>query len=297
MKIPPRRLVVLLLACALGAGGVAAQAADVRFALIRTAQQETPEALTVAGGEWTRTVLINHVAVLIQHPRGTLLLDTGLGRQVDQQFNGEVPWYARPLMGYGPVTPARDQLQAAGIRIERILLTHAHWDHVSGLVDFPGVPVLAPQPEIDFSRNARPPAVLPGQFAHGVDWQPLRFDDKPFMGFAQSLDLYADGSLVAVPLQGHTPGSIGLFVTLADGRRFFFTGDTSWRLQGFSQPAAKNWLASRLADFDREATLAQLHKVHALMQAHPQLQVVPAHDEEVQRELGYFPQWIGSSRD
>ncbi len=51
------------------------------------------------------------------------------------------------------------------------------------------------------------------------------------MGFDESLDLFGDGRLVLVPLPGHTPGSVGLFVTLDSGRRLFFSGDTSWRLE------------------------------------------------------------------
>ena len=92
----------------------------------------------------------------------------------------------------------------------------------------------APYEEIEFSRIATPPAVLPSQFAHAIRWVPFQFAAQPFMGFEYSHDLFGDGSLVLVPMQGHTPGSVGLFLTLDDGRRFFFTGDTSWRLEGFT---------------------------------------------------------------
>ncbi len=40
----------------------------------------------------------------------------------------------------------------------------------------------------------------------------------------RSLDLFGDGSLIVVPLAEH--GALGLFVALADGRRYFFKGDT-----------------------------------------------------------------------
>ncbi|TEP50181.1 MBL fold metallo-hydrolase, partial [Pseudomonas aeruginosa] len=181
------------------------QAAEMRVALLRTSGVETLDALTVDGGSWVRRVPLSHTAVLIEHHAATLLFDTGLGRDIDAQFRADMPWWAAPLFAYQKVVPARDQLDAAGIRVDRILLSHAHWDHASGLVDFPEVPVWAPYEEIAFSRIATPPAAFPSQFRHGVRWRPYSFDPRPFMGFDESLDLFGDGRLVLVPLPGHTP--------------------------------------------------------------------------------------------
>ncbi|MDX5373879.1 MAG: MBL fold metallo-hydrolase [Pseudomonadaceae bacterium] len=276
---------LFLLACS-------AQAAGLRFALVKTAETETREALTVADGAWSKRVIANHVAILIEHHAATLLLDTSLGRQVDRQFEAEMPWYDKPLLRYGKVTPVRDQLERDGIRVDRIVLTHSHWDHASGLADFAEVPVWAPYEEIEFTAIATPPALLPSQFAHGVRWVPFLYGEQPFMGFERSHDMFGDGSVVLVPLDGHTPGSLGLFLTLEDGRRFFFSGDASWRLEGFTGPREKFWLSKRMVDHDPARTLQQLHRVHAVLQQHPELSVVPAHDEEVQRRLGYYPQWV-----
>ncbi|BAU75178.1 MBL fold metallo-hydrolase [Metapseudomonas furukawaii] len=284
-----RSLITLIL---LSSFSLFAQAEGVRFALVKTSETETLDAFTVAGGKWTEKVKANHTAVLIQHHAATLLFDTGLGRQVDRQFKEEMPWWEKPLMQYGAVTPARDQLDRAGIRVDRILLSHAHWDHASALADFAEVPVWAPYEEIEFSEIATPPAILPSQFAHRVNWHPFEFQPEPFMGFDRSLDLFGDRSLVLVPLDGHTPGSTGLFLTLEDGRRFFFTGDASWRLEGFTGPKDKFWLSSRLVDNDRAGTHAQLRKVHDLLKATPGLTLIPAHDAQVQDRLGYYPRWI-----
>lgn len=268
-----------------------ASAAGLRFSLVKTSETEAREALTVADGAWTQKVRVTHVAVLIEHHAATLLFDTGLGRQVDQQFT-EMPLWLRPLMEYGPVTPVRDQLDRDGIRVDRILLSHAHWDHASGLADFPEVPVWAPYEEIEFSKIATPPAILPGQFRHPMQWRPFTFEPTPYMGFAESLDLFGDGSLVLVPLSGHTPGSTGLFLTLDDGRRFFFTGDASWRLAGFAGPHDKSWIAGRLVDNDPAGTHQVLQQVHELMAQEPALTILPAHDGEAQERFGFYPQWV-----
>ncbi len=285
----------LLLLTLLGLASLAAEAAGVRFSLVKTAETKTLDAFTVEGGKWTETAIANHMAVLIEHHAATLLFDTSLGRQVDSQFASEMPWHDKPLLQYGPVQPVRDQLDRDGIRVDRILLSHAHWDHASGLADFPEVPVWAPYEEIEFSQIATPPAVLPSQFKHPIKWIPYEFASEAFMGFSESHDLFGDGSLVLVPLRGHTPGSVGLFITLDDGRRFFFTGDASWRLEGFTGPKEKFWFSRNMVDNDHAATRQVLQQVHTLIQREPELMVIPAHDAEVHRQLGYYPTWVESS--
>jgi glyoxylase-like metal-dependent hydrolase (beta-lactamase superfamily II) len=264
----------------------------VRFSLVKTAETKTLDAFTVEGGKWTETATANHMAVLIEHHAATLLFDTSLGRQVDRQFDSEMPWHDKPLLRYGPVQPVRDQLDRDGIRVDRILLSHAHWDHASGLADFPEVPVWAPYEEIEFSQIATPPAVLPSQFEHPIKWVPYPFAPQAFMGFGDSHDLFGDGSLVLVPLHGHTPGSVGLFITLENGRRFFFTGDASWRLEGFTGPKEKFWFGRNMVDNDHDATRQVLQQVHELLQREPDLAVIPAHDAEVHRQFGYYPSWV-----
>lgn len=148
----------------------------------------------------------------------------------------------------------------------------------------------APYKEIEFSRIATPPAVLPSQFAHAIRWVPLQFDEQPLLGFERSHDLFGDGSLAREPMAGRPPGSVGLFLALDDGRRFFFTGDTgAWR--GSPGRRRSSGSANAWSTTTRRA-LQQLEKAHCLLREPPQLVVVPAHGEAVQRGLGYYPQWI-----
>ncbi len=48
----------------------------------------------------------------------------------------------------------------------------------------------------------------------------------------------------------------------------------------------------KLVDGDAPRTQTSLEQVRALMQADPDLVVVPAHDSAVQDALGYFPAWV-----
>ena len=92
---------------------------------------------------------------LVKHPMGNLLIDTGFGRNIDQQFRS-MPISFRAITSYSLWQPAADQLTAAGYdpkSLHAILLTHSHWDHVSGLPDFPGVPVWVTPQEREFIRK------------------------------------------------------------------------------------------------------------------------------------------------
>lgn len=225
VRFPNKRIgawLLLAVALVLPLSGSAdeAQAADgLRFSLVKTAQSESSDFLLRRGG-WQQPQPVQHVAVLIEHRGSRLLFGTGLGRQIDAQLDAELPWR---IKRYGPVRPVRDQLDGDGLKVDRIVLGCVRWEHASGLADFPEVPVLASAQSLSYLKAATPPAVLPSQFRHPVRWQSLQFQARPYLGYAQSLDLYGDGQLVLVPLAGH--GAVGLFLTLADGRRFFFRGD------------------------------------------------------------------------
>src|SRR5215472_16323920 len=52
-------------------------------------------------------------SVLVQHPRGDLLIDTGLGRQIESQFQ-LMPASFRAITKYTRIAPAADHLEAAG---------------------------------------------------------------------------------------------------------------------------------------------------------------------------------------
>jgi len=156
-----RRLGALLLLALLAAVTSAnAVAEGLRFSLVRTAQSESGDFLLRRGG-WQHQPQTQHIAILIEHRGTRLLFGTGLGRQIDEQLDAELPWRTKR---YGEVQPVRDQLERDGLAIDRIVLGCVRWEHASGLVDFPGVPVLASPDSLDYLQTATPPAVLRSQF-------------------------------------------------------------------------------------------------------------------------------------
>lgn len=267
-----------------------ASAVPLRFSIVKTGESTSLEGLLFCGGNFLKPATIVYSAVLVEHPAGAFLFDTGLGRRIDVQFR-DMTWWAKPLFAYGPVVPARDQLErAGGPAVETIYLSHGHWDHASGLVDFPEAEVRITEPEQAFLAHEAPPRVLRSQVdASSIRWKRFDFDGGPFASYARSFDCFGDGSAVLVPLAGHTPGSTGLFLTVGSGRQYFLVGDAVWKQEAARRGSPKAWPAGAIVDADPPATTEVLSGLRALMAANPGLVVVPAHDGAVQDALGYFP--------
>lgn len=273
-----------------------AYAADdlpLRFSLIRTAATPpVPEAMVTASGSWFRSEPSNHIAVLVEHGANRFLFDTGLGKQAEQQFKQDMPYWIRPVMDFKLEKPARQQLDEAGIGIKQIYLSHTHWDHLSGAPDFPEADVFAQAEEQIYMRLDTPPRVLPSQVNAPIRWHQLPLPAKPYGGFERSLDLFGDGKVVLVAIPGHTPGSMGMYLNLSNDKRYLFVGDAVWRVREISDNSYKAWPARSIVDHDCKQTREGIEQIRQAMVQVPGLNVVPAHDTGVHDKLGYFPSWV-----
>jgi glyoxylase-like metal-dependent hydrolase (beta-lactamase superfamily II) len=215
---------------------------------------------------------------LVKHPKGDLLIDTGFGRHIAEQF-ATLPVAVRAITFYSLWRPAADQLMDTGYdptSLHAILLTHSHWDHVSGLPDFPGVPVWVTAQEHEFIRKSGDMDFC--KLFTGIHYEEYGFEGGPYLGFPVSHDVYGDGSIVVVPAFGHTPGSVIIFVTLANRAHYAFVGDLVWQLEGITEREERPWITRRKADTDSEANRANLLHVIAVTERLPDLIIVPAHD-------------------
>jgi N-acyl homoserine lactone hydrolase len=238
-------------------------------------------------------------SILVRHPAGDLLIDTGNSSHFDDEV-GVYPFWLRlklkSLAGeLNPKVPLPDLLRHIGedpAKVRWAILSHVHLDHAGGLMDLPQMPVLLTREELQFANDPEMQAKGFTIAAHMQKLPPasaptLKFDATPYETFDESIDLYKDGSVVVVPLRGHTPGSVGIFVNLSPTRRLFYVGDAVDDERGFEERVGKSMI---LRDSDNDATLAnqtvgRLSELHEKM---PGLAIIPAHGRSAYKK--FFPE-------
>lgn len=238
-----------------------------------TGTYETRGAFAVRGGAFGDIRQFAATSVLVRHPAGDLLIDAGFGAHAAEHIE-MLPSFRRSPHTVGATVS--EQLDAAGYdraRLRGVLLTHSHWDHVSGL-DSLAVPIWMTADERGYASASKDDAVFTSVARnHGI--REYGFDGPAYLGFDASHDAYGDGSVVIVPAAGHTTGSVIVFVTLPSGERFAFIGDLTWQRDGITRRVERPLLLSMLADSDAKQVRRDLLRMIAL---EGRMQIVPAHD-------------------
>ncbi len=283
----------------------------VRLTLLEAGRSRQLEALARAGGSW-RWISFPATVAVVEHSRhGVLLFDTGYSerfftataRLPQQLYRRLVP--ARLAPGEAAV----DQLAALGIEaatVGTVLLSHLHGDHLSGLRDFPRAAILL-SAATDL-RGAAPgrtatgrtawrttasgflPELLPADLAgRRSDIEALPEVATGLPGFADGRDVFGDGSAVAVPLPGHAPGHLGLWLPATQGPPVFLVGDACWLAAAFTRGALPPAPVRALAGQAGPAYRRTVAGLAALALARPDVAIVPSHCQDsvakLRREL------------
>jgi glyoxylase-like metal-dependent hydrolase (beta-lactamase superfamily II) len=274
------------------AGGLppASPPLEMSISAIPTGAMESRAAFAFRGGTFNDIRQFSMTALLVRHPRGDLLIDTGFGKNVDAHVK-MLPAVMQKLTTYTKGVPAAEQLAANGISpgdLAGVVLTHAHWDHVGGLDEMDGVPVMVDRAEMTFIGEKTHNTELLNSFPN-INYKQYDFEGGPYLGFPRSHDVWGDGSIVIVPAPGHTPGSVVVFIALPSGARYALLGDLVWQSEGVELPCERPWPLRRLIGEDDDAVRENIARIVAVHKKYPQIHLLPAHDASAFRMLPVLP--------
>src|SRR4029077_19597283 len=205
------------------------------------------------GGEGDITVPIP--VFLIEHPKGRVLFDTGLHPDCQHDPAGRLGPRLAGLfrIGFQPGEEVSARLEAIDRdpgKIDLIINSHFHFDHVGGNALIPNATMLVQRREWE--------AGMDPDTAARRGFNPRDFD----LGHKLRLvdgehDVFGDDSVVCLPTYGHTPGHQSLRMRLDHGE-VVLAADACY----FCQTLRERRLPRNM--YDREAMLASLDRLEAL---------------------------------
>jgi glyoxylase-like metal-dependent hydrolase (beta-lactamase superfamily II) len=251
--------------------------ADWSVSLAGLLNLESPEA-TQAGLK-DRDEPIQIYAHLLLHPqRGNFIVDTGLSQKLlDDPGKEGVNWLIQKVMHTEKIKLRKstaEMQQSMGGKLSGVFFTHLHLDHILGMPD------IANDVPLYIGATESSGTSFKNMFVRGAtdqllkDKQPLQewhFQSDPQDKFEGIVDVFEDGSVFAISVPGHSPGSTAFLIRTTNGP-MLLTGDaciTRWGWEHTVEPG----------DFtaDHERNLKNLKSMKELVARHPQIEVRLGH--------------------
>jgi glyoxylase-like metal-dependent hydrolase (beta-lactamase superfamily II) len=226
---------------------------------------------------------------VVRHPSaGTILIDTGMHRDARENPRRD---FGLPLSlmfrGLHPAQePFDEQLRALDIEpdsVERVVMTHLHVDHTSGmrLLGNAKFTVAATEWAATSGRFPAGKGYVPHHLPAVSQMQLLDFarDGEPYATFERSIDLLGDGTIRLLCTPGHSAGHLSVLLRLTDGGQTMLVGDAAYTLRNIQEETLP-----MLTDDDATA-LRSLREIKAFALANPLTTLVPSHDPDAWRAL------------
>ena len=163
--------------------------------------------------------------VLIRHPSGLVLVDTGAGNKETDKFNDI---YGLENAGSGGRTMLEDGLRAAGLTpgsVDIVIDTHLHFDHAGGNtfldgdgnvgLTFPRAEYVVQRREHEFAKNANERTT--------ASYFPRNYEPVREAGRLRLVDGEEEilPGISVLPTPGHTPGHQSVLITSGAERAFY----------------------------------------------------------------------------
>ncbi len=195
---------------------------------------------------------------LIEHPKGTVLYDTGMHPvlQTDpvERLGERTARLFKFHYGKGDEVSAKlEQIDRDPGKITHVVNSHLHFDHSGGNHLIPNATLVVQKKEYEIGMDAERAAKF------GFDKRDID-QGHPVQAVDGEHDLFGDGRIVCVPTHGHTPGHQSLKVRLDSGD-VVLAGDACYFCRTLRERRLPRFV------YDREQMLASLQKLANLESA------------------------------
>ncbi len=224
-------------------------------------------------------------AYLITHPTaGPILVDTAFHGSVSTRPAANLgkiaARFAKPRIETGRDLPA--QLRERGIAaqdLKTVILTHLHFDHSSGIAEYPNATFVLSKAEWEAATTDPRPFLRgyrPAHYDYLFDYRTVDFDGpgiSSYASFGRTFDLLGDGSIRLAFTPGHSAGHCSVITHLRD-RDLVIAGDaiyTSAQLEDGDPPPRP---------LDMHTWRRSVRELQQFARTYPRAEILPGHDPE-----------------
>jgi len=258
-----------------------------QFWLFHCGYVRVPEAAILASGSLRKICELPFLAAVAFHAElGPILVDAPFGH--DGPHNNGALFGALMRSGLQEfrdewsVIPRIEQLGLRPSEIDHILMTHLHFDHTGGMKELIHARFHIAQKEWAHAKGLSAVEAKIAGYAVG-DFRALEarvdtFDTLTYFDPQEpGVDLFGDGSVLAISLPGHSAGHTGYLFTMADGQRVFFLGDAIFNLAHLEGTDELGFMPRQFA-WDLNSARVTLDELRRYRGSNPELTYVCAHD-------------------
>ena len=185
----------------------------------------------MASRSWTEWMPVT--AFALEHPEGLFVIDTGETARIAQPdytacdavtalfYTNNLQFSLTAADEIGP------QMQRAGLapdRVNKVIMTHLHSDHMGGMGWFPNAEFLVS----GAARNGHSGALM-CHIPPSINMQTSIYEDRVAGVFSRSAKVTEDGAISVVPTPGHANGHQSVLIE-DEGRSVCIAGDVAFSL-------------------------------------------------------------------
>lgn len=230
-----------------------------KISVLYLGRMEFPKFRLVQWDDEVEMIKSPAVAILIRHPTlGNLLYDTG-----NSPDHARV--YTPDMLHNYPVVECisiKEALAAKGLTpddIDRIIISHLHFDHAAGLKDFVGTKAIK---KVMVSEADLKEAYFSVMTGNGGAYIRELFDVEGIQFEAISQDTRLADDLELFIQQSHTPGVIGMILKTENHGTIITTSDTVYSRESFDRELPPGGTINKTTDefFDNLHRIKQMQK-------------------------------------